>query len=115
MEEFTSLELALLDVLVKKYPSLQSHLPFLKVSDRQSTEVGMIVNIVYSDMSDKLEPSDIDALFSNQERIHVKGLKNGLGYVIDVTDGEILFIEFMTYDEKWHGRFDDYKIVAKTD
>nr|MDQ3018130.1 hypothetical protein [Bacteroidota bacterium] len=60
-------------------------------------------------------PSDIDALFSNQERIHVKGLKSGLGYVIDVTDGQIMFIEFMTYDEKWNGKFEDYKIIPRTE
>ena len=115
MDTFTSLESELLDRLIQKYPVLKSHIPFLQVVSRQASPEGMIVNITYRDLETKPEPSDIDALFSNQERIHVKGLKNGLGYVIDVTDGEIQFIEFMTYDEKWNGKFDDYKIVKKED
>ncbi len=115
MDTFTSLELELLDRLIQKYPLLKSHIPFLQVSGRNATDAGMVVNIAYKDSETKPDPSDIDALFSNQERIHVKGLKNGLGYVIDVTDGEIQFIEFMTYDEKWNGKFDEYKIVPKAE
>jgi len=38
-----------------------------------------------------------------------------LSYVIDVTDGEIMYIEFTTYGENWNGIFGEYKIVEKSD
>lgn len=109
MNELNTLETELLRGLTKKYPSLKSHLAVLKVADRQITATGMVVNFEYE--SAELDFEDINALFSNEEKIEIKKLKNGLGYVIDVTDGKISHLEFVTYGEKWDGTFADYKIV----
>ena len=109
MEELNELELILLNNLTIKYPVLKSHLNYLKVAERKLNKDSLIVTLAYEDFKGNFE--DINALFSNGENIEVKGLKEGLSYVIDVSDGEITSIEFNTYNEKWNGKFDDYKIV----
>ncbi|UQB69139.1 hypothetical protein [Epilithonimonas zeae] len=109
MDELNELELILVDNLTIKYPSLKPHLPFLKVKERKLNKDSLIVNLIYSDFSGDFD--DINALFSNGENIEIKGLKDGLSYVVDVSNGEITSIEFNTYNEKWDGIFGDYKIV----
>ena len=111
MNELNALELKLLDGLVEKYPSLKSHVADLKVAERKNTGTGMYVNFEY--VNPKIHFEDINALFSKEEHIEIKKLKHGLGYVIDVTDGKILYIEFTTYGENWDGTFGDYQIVEK--
>ena len=109
MQELNDLELSLLEALTSKYPQLQSHTPFLKVSQRKTTGEGLNVNLEYVDFKNEFD--DTNALFSNGENIEIKGLKEGLSYVIDVTMGQITFIEFSTYNEKWDGKLTDFKIV----
>ena len=113
MNELSNLEVILLNGLEQKYPSLKSHIPFLKVKDREITGVGMYLNFEYVNSDGKIKFEDINALFSNEENIQINNLKYGLGYVIDITDGEIKYIEFITYGESWNGIFGDYKIVKK--
>ena len=111
MEALNQLELTLLEALTTKYPQLQSHIPYLKVAERKLTATGLDVNLDYIDFNDEFD--DTNALFSNGENIQVKGLKEGLSYVIDVTAGQITSIEFSTYNEKWDGKLTDFKIVEK--
>lgn len=111
MEELNDLELTLLNGLTTKYPSLKSHIPFLKVVGREITGAGMCVNFEYLDFNG--EPEDLNALFSNGEIVEIENLKNGLCYVIDVTGGKIEFIEFVTYGENWNGEFTDFKLVER--
>lgn len=113
MEQLNDLESTLLNNLIQKYPSLTTHLPFLKVIDRKLTKTGMTVNFEYTNSLEELDFEDINALFSDGENIEVKSLKQGLGYVIDVTDGKISYLEFVTYGENWNGKFDDYKIIKE--
>ena len=113
MEQLTDLESTLLSGLIEKYPSLKSHIAYLKVKDREITKAGMIVDFEYINGEKELNFEDINALFSGEENIEIKGLKEGLGYVIDVTDGKITSLEFFTYGENWNGKFGDYKIVKK--
>lgn len=112
MEELNELELTLLNGLVTKYPSIHFHIPYLKVVSRETTGVGMYVNFAYEDFDG--EPEDINALFSNEENIAIRELRHGLGYVIDITDGAIKYIEFFTYGEKWNGKFTEYKIIQSS-
>ncbi|SFH84302.1 hypothetical protein [Halpernia frigidisoli] len=112
MNELNALELKLLDGLIKKYPKLKFHLDFLKVSERKITGVGLYVNFEY--VNPKIDFEDINVLFSNEENIEIQKLKHGIGYVIDVTDGKILYIEFITYGENWDGKFDEYKIIKNS-
>lgn len=109
MEALNELEHTLLNSLTTKYPLLKSHHEHLKVAERKLNKDSLIVTLIYENFPGNFE--DINALFSNGENIEVKGLKEGLSYVIDVSDGEITSIEFNTYNEKWNGKFDDYKIV----
>lgn len=111
MKELTELELILLKGLISKYHSLESHLPHLTVVDRKLTPAGLDVNLEYLDYAGDFD--DTNALFSNGENIQIKGLKEGLSYVIDITMGQITAIEFSTYNEKWDGKFLDFKIVEK--
>lgn len=111
MQELTELELTLLEGLTTKYPQLKSHIPHLKIVERKSTATGLDVNLEYNDFNDEFD--DINALFSNGENIEIKGLKEGLSYVIDITVGQITSIEFSTYNEKWDGKFVDFKIIER--
>lgn len=109
MDHLSELELHLLNELTAKYPSLATHIPHLKVEKREATGVGLNVHICYENFTETLE--DINALFSNQDKIQLDKLKNGLAYVIDVTDGAITSIEFATYNEKWDGKITKYTII----
>lgn len=111
MEELNDLESTLLEGLISKYPHFKSHIPYLKVSERKSTGTGMVVVLAYQDYSGNFD--ETNALFSNGENIQLKGLKEGLSYVIDITVGEITSIEFSTYGEKWDGKFSEFKIIKK--
>lgn len=113
MKELNELELNLLNGLTEKYPSLKSHLPYLKVSERKITSTGMIVHLTYTHLEGQLNLENINALFSNGETIQVKNLKKGLGYVIDITAGQIEYIELTTYGENWDGKYGDFKIVSR--
>lgn len=111
MEEFNPLETTLLNGLTTKYPSLKSHIPYLKVKHREITKTGMYVHIAYVNFQGAIE--NLNALFSNEEIIAIKNLKNGLGYVIDITDGEIKYIELITYGETWNGKLTDYTLIDR--
>ena len=110
MDQLTTLESTLLNNLFEKYPTLKIHLPYLKVKDREITKTGMTVNLEYTNATE-LDFQEINALFSAGENIEIKSLKQGLSYVIDITDGQILYIEFTTYGENWNGKIGDYKII----
>ncbi len=109
MDHLSELELHLLNALTAKYPSLATHIPHLKVQKREATGVGLNVHLGYENFDGTFE--DINALFSNQEKIQIDKLKHGLAYVIDVTDGAITSIEFDTYNEKWDGKITNYTII----
>ena len=113
MDQLTTLESTLLNNLFEKYPALKSHLSYVKVKNRKITKTGMIVNLEYTNAEEELHFEEINALFSAGENIEIKSLKHGLGYVIDITDGKISYIEFTTYGEKWNGKLDDYKIIKE--
>ena len=110
MEQLTNLESTLLNNLFEKYPTLKIHLPYLKVKDREITKTGMTINFEYTNATE-LDFEEINALFSAGENIEIKSLKQGLSYVIDITDGQILYIELTTYGENWNGKIGDYKII----
>ena len=110
MTELNEIELTLLDGLTTKHPSLKSHISHLKVRGRKATGVGMYVNFEYINFEEKL--GNLNSLFSNEENIEIPNLQHGLSYVIDITDGEIKYIEFITYGlEIWNGKFEGYRIV----
>ena len=111
MEQLNKLELILLEGLTQKYPALKAHIPYLNVSERKSSGAGLSINFKYSSADEDLQFEDLNALFSGGENIEITTLKHGLGYVIDITDGKILYIELTTYGENWNGKIGDFKII----
>ena len=111
MKELNELELTLLQGLTTKYPQFVSHISYLTVAKRKLTGTGMNVELTYEDFNGEFD--ETNALFSNGENIAIKGLKEGLSYVIDITVGQITSIEFSTYNEKWDGKLTDYTILEK--
>lgn len=109
MQQLSELELHLLNGLTVKYPMLTNHIPHLKVEKRETTGTGLNVYLSYEGFQEAF--GNINALFSNQEKIQVDKLKHGLAYVIDVTEGAITSIEFATYNEKWDGKITNYTIL----
>jgi len=113
MDELSKLELVLLQKLGEKYPYLKKHFKYLKVRDRVFTGIGMYINFIYTEeieMIDKLEISDTS--LSTNENIEVDGLKYGLGYELDISNGRMNYIEFITYGETWDGTFKNFRFVS---
>lgn len=109
MKDLNEIELLLLEGLTVKYPQFKSHIAYLKVTNRKLSNLGLDVQLDYENYSGEFD--ETNALFSNGENIEIKGLKEGLSYVIDITAGQITSIEFSTYNEKWGGKITDFKII----
>jgi len=109
MKDLNEIELLLLEGLTVKYPQFKSHIAYLKVTNRKLSNLGLDVQLDYENYSGEFD--ETNALFSNGKNIEIKGLKEGLSYVIDITAGQITSIEFSTYDEKWDGKITDFKII----
>lgn len=112
MENLNSLEIALLKSIVEengeRYPFLVSHIPYLKVKNRELTGVGSYSNFEY------LQPvneSAINTLLSSQKRLLISGLKTELSYVLDITNGKINHLEIVTNDnEEWNGKTENFTL-----
>lgn len=108
MEKLNKLERSILERLVIKYPMIKYHIPFLRVNSRENTGVGMYINFSYCIPVKKIFNLGIDnRSISTNESIEIEGLKYGLGYEVDITDGKIKFIELVTYGEEWDGNISD--------
>ncbi len=104
MDDLNKLERVVLQQLSEKYPAIKSHIPHLKVKDRQNTGVGMFVNFFFATPDGILSGLDMeDCAISTNDNIRIEGLEHGLGYEVDITKGRINFIEFITYGEGWDG------------
>lgn len=108
MEELNRLEKSILNRLSKKYPSLIFHIPYLKVQSRELTGVGMYINLLYSNSIDQELDLDIkNTSISTNEIIELDGLKYGLCFELDISDGKLNFIELVTIGEEWDGNVSD--------
>lgn len=104
MQKLNRLEFSILERLSTKYPLIKEHIPFLKVSSRKNTGVGMYVNFIYDNPNNEALKLEIEnSAVSTNEIIEIDALEYGLGYEVDITDGKIKFIEFVTYGEQWNG------------
>jgi len=112
MEKLNKFELSILERLSKKYHGIKNHIPHLRVLNREFTGVGMYVNLCYIDSKELVTNLEIlDGAISSNENIEIKGLQNGLGYEVDVSEGRLKFIEIITYGENWDGYVGDYKFI----
>lgn len=111
MKNLNALELAILERLFVKFPSIKLHIPLLKILSRENTGVGMFVNFSYSGVLQSVPDFEIvDGVISTNENIHIDSLKYGLGYEVDISAGRINFIEFITYSEEWDGDTAEFKL-----
>lgn len=105
MEKLNEFEIAVLNRLADKYLTLKVHLPFLEVKDRKITGVGMYVDFSYRNEPIDLKPIEPSTgALSTNDNIEIKGLEFGLGFELNITDGKIIFMEFITYGERWDGK-----------
>jgi hypothetical protein len=111
MENLNSFELEIVTRLSEKYPVLRLHIPVLRVESRESTGVGMFVNLSYEDRTDIPKLDDSLAAISTNENIHIPSLEYGLGYEVVLTHGWLELLEIITYGESWDGVYDDYSFV----
>ncbi len=103
-DKLNKLELSILEGLAIEYHFIKRHITFLRVKSRENTGVGMYVNFIYDDPTNEILRLEIeDTVISTSETIEIDGLKYGLGYEVDITDGKIKFIELVTYGEDWNG------------
>jgi hypothetical protein len=108
MQELNKLEFSILERLSIKYPFIKEHIPYLKVSSRENTGVGMYVNFIYDNPNNKALYVEIDnSSISTNETIEIDGLLYGLSYEVDISDGKIKFLELVTYGEDWNGAVSD--------
>ena len=104
-----ALEKAILDRISEKYLSVKDHLPYVEVRSRENTGGGMFVNLSYRHLDENLIRLK-DGMLSTNEILTLDGLENGLGFVLDVTNGLLNFIELFTYgEETWEGKTTNFK------
>jgi hypothetical protein len=93
-----------------KYPWLLKQIEVLEVESREKTKVGLYVNFRRKTIDNV--PDSIEGTLSSNQVIKTKGLKNGLGFIVDITKGYINYIELFTYDEQWDGEVEDYSFLS---
>jgi hypothetical protein len=109
MSNLNNLELATLERVAIKNPSLAQHIPYLKVKERKLTGVGMFVKFEYSDkvgIINNIEPTNVS--LGTRDPIKMTNLKYGLGFEVDISNGRVNYIEFVTYGEEWDGSISEF-------
>jgi len=102
MDKLNHFEVAILEKLSETNPEIKKHIPYLMVKDRQITGVGMYITFNYIEGGDSLDY--IKKLhLSTDGYLKMDGLKDGLIDDTNITNGQIDFIELVTYDEPWDG------------
>lgn len=114
MEKINKFESVVLSTLAEKYPFLNEHIPYLRIKNREITGVGMYVNFDYSQ---EIKIKDMDfynVSLSTNENIEIDNLKYGLGFELDITNGMVNFLEFITYGgECWDGVIKEFNIIKE--
>ena len=91
-------------------PSLEQHVALLQVKSRDNTGVGLYVNFEYIlGGSKKVEFNLTDIALSVNKIVELDNLKNGLGFILDISNGRINYLEFFTYgNELWDGSYNTF-------
>ena len=97
-------ELAILERMATRHPTLREHLGDLHVLSRDFTGVGCFTTFICEDSGPK-SVIDMDGL------VHIPDVPNGLGAVLFLQGGRPLCLEVFSYVEPWDGTFDGFSIV----
>lgn len=112
MENLNDLELIILEKAAENHPAIKNHIPFLRVLNRECTGVGVYVNFTYFNENITLDPIEpLNTVLGTNERIGLPGLKYGLCFELDITEGKINFIELATLGEAWNGSTLNYYFI----
>lgn len=113
MDTLNQLETDILDRVASRYGSVKSHIPFLRVKDREKTGVGLYVKFHYLQTATSLK--DIEPRNSlvspNLKKGHlfISSLKYPLTCLVSIINGKISQIELVTNgNEAWDGTIGGY-------
>lgn len=110
MEYLNKFEKEVLERLSNKYEHLKEHIPFLVVKSREYTGVGLYMNFEYIKNVERL-PIKEDSL-GIDDYIIMEGLENELIFELDISDGLMNFLEFVTCGENWDGTIKNYSFES---
>ena len=107
MNELTNLERAIVDMVARENWG-EFRTDALRVSKRENTGAGR-----YTTLADGYEQALADGEYSAQGRmIELLGVRNGLGFVVDVTNSRVNHIEPFTFgNDEWNGSENGWKII----
>lgn len=109
MEKLNKLEIDILEKFVEKYSYLEPHILALEVKNRTYTGVGIYVNFSYKYNIDEFSKSQ-DSLSANIT-VQFDNLKNPVIVELDISDGKINYLEFVTIGENWNGEYKTFYFV----
>lgn len=102
-------ELAILDRLATKEPSIRKSLGQLHVLSREYTGVGAYTNFLIGDSSSDA----VEQRIGLDELITMPGVPNGMGAVLFCRGGRPQCLEVFTFgDDRWDGVFDGFDLFA---
>jgi hypothetical protein len=107
MNELTDLEREIVEMVARENWG-EFRTDTLRVLSRENTGAGR-----YTHLADGREQALPDGSYSAQGRmVELRGVRNGLGFVVDVANSRISHIELFTYgNDEWDGSESDWKIV----
>ena len=107
MNEPTDLERAVVEVVARENWG-EFRTDALRVVNRENTGAGR-----YTYLADEREQALTDGSYSAQGRmIELRGVRNGLGFVVEVVNSRISHIELFAFgNDEWDGSESDWKII----
>ena len=96
-------ELAILERMATRHPSLREYLGHLQVLSRDFTGVGCFTTFVCVD-------SDLKSVIHMDGLVSVPAVPNGLGALLFCRGGRPECLEVFSYGEPWDGTYDGFSI-----
>jgi hypothetical protein len=107
MSELTDLEREVIELVAREnWPKFRADA--VSVLSRENTGAGR-----YTYLADGHEQALPDGSYSAQGRmIELPGVRNGLGFVVEVSSSRISHIEFFTFgNDEWNGGEQGWKVI----
>lgn len=113
MEELNSLEKTVLKDIIKIDKEngnlILEHLPLLQVKSREYSGVGVFIHFEYT-----LQPKNLIKGFthlSSEKLLQVNNREADIQHVLFLKDGLIDFLELVTWNDEWDGKYDSFKLI----
>ncbi len=110
------LEQAILDEIAtyneKQYPDIRGCLTHLKIRYRENTGVGIFLHFEQISEKDLIVPfNEANIVLSSDKYLELDTLDYGLNYELNITNGQIDFLELVTNGESWNGSFKEFRFL----